>query len=490
MKSITKEINGCKYLSEVYKELPSGYLINKGITGCGGTTVELLAKRNSIILCPTKNLVTSKTKDGYLGVTGDTTNPQIKNYLKSNISYKKILATYDALERLMQIIDNYEEYFLLIDEYHLLFNDYSFRDEAILYVLNNFRKFNRWAFLTATPLKEEFILKELRDIDQLNLEWVNSKLVDIKIKDTYFIQKELINLIELYKDRNLHIFLNSISTINTIADKLNLTDYRIVCSEHSKLKPKNFAKINSKVRKINFYTSCAFEGCDIYDPDGYCIIVCDTHVATTILDISTKVRQVCGRLRDSKYKDKVTLILNTSKHRYAGTTKQEFMNNVDKSIFKGNNWCKIYREASAIDKDTLDASYNKDTFATFYVRKYNNTYYYDENLKSMDVYNYNLISEIYNSTISVFTECINNNMIPSIEKSKSVKGLTWVIQKLQELNKLEYTYEQLENIFKPLFIEHNLKWSKNTSIKNFFPTCTKKQKMIKGTRSTFYKFDI
>ena len=40
----------------------------------------------------------------------------------------------------------------------------------------------------------------------------------------------------------------------------------------------------------------------------------DTNISTTILDISTKIRQVCGRLRDSKYKDQCTLILNTSKH--------------------------------------------------------------------------------------------------------------------------------------------------------------------------------
>ena len=46
-------------------------------------------------------------------------------------SFKKIVATYDALPKLMECIPNYKDYFLLIDEYHLLFNDYSFRGEII-----------------------------------------------------------------------------------------------------------------------------------------------------------------------------------------------------------------------------------------------------------------------------------------------------------------------------------------------------------------------
>lgn len=69
-----------------------------------------------------------------------------------------------------------------------------------------------------------------------------------------------------------------------------------------------------------------------------------------------------------------------------------------------------------------------------------------------------------------------------------LKGLTWVINKLKELNKLEYTYEELETVFKPLFEEHNLKWNKNTSIKNFFPKFDKIRKQIKGNRDTIYKF--
>lgn len=475
-----------KFLSEICYDIPSHKLINKGITGCGGTTVELKSKRSSIILCPTKNLVTSKSNNKYLGVTGDTLITTIKNYINSEIKYKKIIATYDSLSRLINIIPNYYEYFLLIDEYHLLFNDYSFRSDAILFILNNFRKFKNWAFLTATPLRDEFILEELKDIEQLTYEWEGATKVNITIKDTCFIQKELLNLIDVYKDRNLHIFLNSVSTIYKITEKLNPETFRVVCSENSKTKIKNFSKINDPIKKYNFYTSCSFEGCDIYDPDGYCIILSDTNIATTILDISTKIRQVCGRLRDSKYKDYITLILNTNKHRYAGTNKNDFLQEVEKCKFAGNNWCRIYNNSNEIDKDTLNRSYNKDTFATMYIRKYNGKYFYDENLRKMDLYNYNLINEIYNCSISVLTECNKYNMVTTIESSS--KGLEWIKQVMNNLNKYEYTYQELENIFSPLFKEHNLKWDKTRFIK-LFPNHIKKRKQIKGERSTYYIFN-
>lgn len=54
------------------------------------------------------------------------------------------------------------------------------------------------------------------------------------------------------------------------------------------------------------------------------VILSDTSLSTTILDISTKIRQVCGRIRNSKYKDECILVLNTRHHRYANVPKNQF----------------------------------------------------------------------------------------------------------------------------------------------------------------------
>jgi len=44
-----------KFLSDEFSKIPSRCLFNKGITGCGGTTLEIESKRNSIILVPNKS---------------------------------------------------------------------------------------------------------------------------------------------------------------------------------------------------------------------------------------------------------------------------------------------------------------------------------------------------------------------------------------------------------------------------------------------------
>ena len=136
---------------------------------------------------------------------------------------------------------------------------------------------------------------------------------------------------------------------------------------------------------------------------------------------------------------------------------------------------------------TGQAIWPSEHISNIFVRKYRNDYFYDENLRKMDLYNYNLINEIYDSSISVITECSNYGFIP-VKQKVTATGLTWIIEKLKELNKYEYTYDELESIFEPLFKEHNLKWNKNTSIKIFFPEFEKTRRQVKGIRSTIYKF--
>ena len=300
------------YLNETIKLLPSHCLLNKGITGCGGTTVELESKRDSIILCPTRNLVTSKSSIGYFGVDGKVSINDIKNYLIQEKSYKKIVATYDALPKLMKAIPDYENY--------LLFNDYSFRSEPIRFILDNFKEFKDWCFMTATPLKDEFILDELKDIDKVNYKWTNSIPVKINIKNTCYIQKTLLEYVDLIVNKN---------------------------------------------------------------------------------------------------------------------------------------------------KSGL---------------------FYDNNLKKIDIYNYNLISEIYNNSISVIGEMSEEHFTPIKSQSDNEKQVAdWI---LNNLIKSRYTYKELETIFTPLFEEHGLKWSKNTSIKYYFPPFTKSAHTKDGVKERYYDFNI
>lgn len=472
------------YLSNKFEQLPSNCIFNKGMTGCGGSYLELHSKRDSIILVPTVELVKNKTEKGIQPIYSAVKDSAVTKYLESDIPYKKIIGTYDSISRIIRLIDP-KKYFLLIDEYHVLFNSYVFRDEAIKNVLNHYKDFKAFCFMSATPLEDLCILKELEDIDQITLKWKDSVPVKINIIDTYFTTNELFNLFNNDTNPgNWHIFLNSVGTIRQIVPKLD-DEYKVVCSAINKRQAKlNYGTTLDKPKKYNFYTSCSFEGCDIYDKYGKTVIVCDTSISTTILDISTLIRQICGRLRDSVYKDQITLILNTQKHRYAAVKPYNFQLMVQDNIRDGKRCEEQFRNFSDRDKALERRKYSPETYNSFYANMYEGNIFYDDNLRRMDEYNYKLVSEIYDNSITVMKKCEETHFEST---NQFTKGDTWVKEKL--LNK-EYTYEEIESIFKPIAESLGLTWSRRTSIDEFFPHYIKKRKIIQGIKHTVYKFNF
>lgn len=485
IKKMIKEIITDKtYLSQVMDKLPSKTLLNKGVTGCGGTYLELHTDRNSLVLVPTIELAKNKYEDGFLIVYGKVTNKSIMDYINSDIPYKKIISTYDSLGRILDLCPIVTSYFLLVDEYHILFNSYSFRNEAILNILKLYEKFDDYVFMTATPLDDDNILDEIKHLDIVNIKWEKAQPIKLNLLDVSFTTKELIKIIFKDSDVNYHIFLNSIRTIKEVINKSKITDYKIVCSEVARLRNKtlNMGTTLDKVCKYNFYTSAAFEGCDIYDPNGKTIILCDTNIATTILDISTLIRQICGRLRDSIYKEEIILILNTDKHRYAGITPKMFKERVHENILFGKYTAnKFNNDPDKLYKEKELRSYSADKYNSFYVNLYNNKLFFDDNLRKLDEHNYKLITEIYNTSISVIKEGEKHNITIVNPKDK-----TWIEAKLE---KKSYFYSELEELFADDFLKLGITFN-GYIIKDYFPTFTKTRKIKNKIRETYYKFEI
>ena len=74
------------------------------------------------------------------------------------------MATYDAIPRVAEIAgaEIYAKALLLVDEYHRLLFDYSFR--AITGLLAEMLKFSRATYMSATPIEREFLLDELQTL--------------------------------------------------------------------------------------------------------------------------------------------------------------------------------------------------------------------------------------------------------------------------------------------------------------------------------------
>ena len=485
---MVQKIENAKYLSDVYDFIPEDVILNKGITGCGGTHLELNSKRNSIILVPTIELIKNKLTQNIQPVYGDIPNSDIVSYLYNHTGYKKLIGTYDSLQRISQLI-NPKDYFLLVDEYHLMFNAYSYRNKAILYILDHYKDYNHFCFMSATPLNDLCILKELEDIPQLTLEWVNAKKVKIDIIDTYYTMRSLKQLIQSEDSVNWHIFLNSVRSIKNFVEHYQIDDYRIICSQTARkgFKKLKFASTKDPVAKYNFYTSCSFEGTDLMDPLGKTVIVCDTNIATTILDISTLIRQICGRLRDSIYKNQVTLILNTNNHRYANVPKSVFEHELSKNIQCGKRTEEQFKCASDFDKYLELRKYNSEIYNSFYINRIEDKLFYDDNLRKIDEYNYHLVSEIYSSSISVLTECESSYLEPDIKSGNAITVPSWILENLTEK---WYGYDELEHIFSPLFKQNGLVYNRQNSIISYFPKYEKKRICKNGDRKIYYRFKL
>ena len=210
-------------MSECISELPSNCIFNKGITGSGGTTLELKSNRNSIICVPNISLVLNKQSKDVFGVYGKTSNGDIKDYLNSDTKYKKFIVVYDSLPRLIDIIGElvYNDYFLLIDEYHILFNSYVFRNKAVRNILSSFRFFKNFCFMTATPLEEEFLLEELKDIPVVEAVWNNITTVKVQsVRCKSKVKETVAQLIMNFKDgeckENAYFFVNSVGYITDL----------------------------------------------------------------------------------------------------------------------------------------------------------------------------------------------------------------------------------------------------------------------------------
>ena len=443
------------YLSEIPNfKLPSKVLINKGKVGCGGTTVALTDSRDTIVCVPFVNLIKNKCKQNkeVLGVYSGVTVDKINEYVETH-KIKKIMCTYDQLPRLASIVGY--NYFLLVDELHLLFLQYIFRDTAIRGVLNEYKNFKDWAFLTATPIESEFMLDELKDIPVYNIEWESKREITVEAVKCDSVKSTIASIIEKFLNNeiegNAHIFVNSVKFIATMIKYFDFeeTQCRAIWSKNNK-EYKNYcagipnSDTLSKPKKINFYTSTCFEGCDLYDEDGKIFIVSDSSKAQTLLDISTSIRQIAGRIRNTKY-DKIYHLFSNTRYN-TDLSYEEFKEYALNEAEEAKKYASRINSDAELLKGTKSSEY-------VYLYKNENGFEFDKNLILIDIFNYKN-NNTYSLSVNMLNEYANNNIkvnLTSDDKKIKIasKTITWkeYVKRYCELKKSEYYIgEELELI--------------------------------------------
>ena len=332
-----------RYLSELpefQNGLPIG-VINKTKTDVGGTYVAANCDSNYIIVCPFRDLVDSIAADknnryNIFKCYGGTREYEFKKYLKENTTYK-IAVTYDSLPKLLRWLGTTEGWKVLVDEYHLILEDMDFRYNAIDGLLNEIKKFEHYSFLSATPIDLDFEIDFIKSLPHYKVVWDGlQKITPMRYKASS-LTKGLARLIQIYLNegfrvpdvngelsevKELYIFLNSVTTIKQIVDTLELSpdEVKICCAtriRNTKILGEKYEieSVSSPNKRINFFTKKCFQGCNIFTNNGLIIVASDAYKTQTLVDISTTLEQIAGRLR---YNDEYQNIFrNTLIHLYS-----------------------------------------------------------------------------------------------------------------------------------------------------------------------------
>ena len=354
-----------RYLSEFLEDLPDNGFLNKVLTGCGNTFLALTNKRNYVIAVPYISLIRNKLASNptALGVWGDTKDSQIIEYLNSDVEFKKILVTYDSLARLTKMI-NPKEYKILIDEAHKLIDSASFRPNAIETVLENYTKYKNFCFATATPVKDKYQLPELVSIQKYKVEWESIKpvIIEYSVYDKDLNKRIAILIIKFLNgelEGNPYFFINSITSIIQIIRHLkqagydNPELYKIICGDNDSNLNKIQKALGEKyiiefttdpLKRITFCTATLFEGSDLYDREGVTYIITDGAKDHTKYDVLTTLPQIIGRLRDSRYKGTV-YVLMTKSYYFSYTSPEEFEIEVRKQLANADKIVEVFQQS-------------------------------------------------------------------------------------------------------------------------------------------------
>ncbi|TXG81242.1 MAG: hypothetical protein E6R13_06515 [Spirochaetes bacterium] len=317
------------YFSEFLDDLPHNAYIDKQVTGCGGTTLVLTNKESYVVAVHSKAMVYNKSiqHKNVLGMTGDTKDEEITDYLKGGW-VKKIIVTYDSLPRLLKFIDP-TFYRLLVDEVQVLIRYAGeFKMKVCNDLLNSTYKFKSTSFLTATPTKRNYLPKSLQELEYVEYVWkaATKPLIKHAYVGNQLNTKVISFILDKYNntDKEVYVFYNSRSGVASAIKKLikaepniKLDDIHVIFADNDenneyfrKMLGKHFKityplnRIGNEVvknnKRINFVSSFGFEGIDFYCENPITLIVSNSQAKSMRYDISIDLPQIVGRFRSTR----------------------------------------------------------------------------------------------------------------------------------------------------------------------------------------------
>lgn len=423
-------------------ELPKG-IVNKGITGCGATTLAIEDEHKSIIFSPRINLIKNKSRQhkGTLAVYGDVSNLEIEDYLR-NSPKPKLLATYDSIPRLSNIIKDKSDWRVVVDEYQYILIDSGFKSETEMLLLEELKKYPYVTYLSATPIADKYMLQMdwFKDLPYTILEWSN---VEKRFVNRVQSKNPINNAVEIVRNyqRGIYastlvdgervqskecvIFLNSVTNIVNIikqtglqSDEVNIIvaftgENEFLVKKLGKDKQGRYYEIGciplegEPHKKFTFCTSTAFAGCDFYSTCASTFVVSDNKKANTSIDIATELAQIAGRqrLECNPFRNTITFIYNvdvgeSKESSYKATLNEKWQKSVKNANYKNSVTDKDLKED--LIKETNDSQrLNKYSISYVWYDSVNQRFSVNRMAYLNDNFSYDVQKENYLDGISV-----------------------------------------------------------------------------------------
>lgn len=271
--------------------------------------------------------------------------------------------------------------------------------------------------MSATPISPDFTPSVLDGIEQIDAVWENTDTLVVKLEQTNNPYVKAANIINSYKrdgfitiegkkSYEAFFFINSVRDIAAILKHCNLSndEVKIVCADNepNRVKLSGYTISNSRAanKKFTFITSKSFEGADYFSDTGLCFVVSNSRNKNTLLDISTDIYQIAGRIRTetNPFRNILVHIFNTSGKRKLNLdiTYNEYKLVIQNKI-KGAN---VIINAANADEDAKNMV--EQMIRNEYIMKdETGNYSLNDMLIKLDLFNYKIEQQIYKTGVQL-----------------------------------------------------------------------------------------
>ena len=258
----------------------------------------------------------------------------------------KVLVTYDSFRILKDILEEFDRYQVIIDEFQSIFTDSRFKADVELEFVNVLQGVQKVCYVSATPMLDQYLamIPEFADLPYYELDWESAdpsriRKPNLKVRiinsiytparkicadyksgrfETFSQVDKRTGQIKTVVSREAMIYVNSVKNITQIIKKCNLTpnETTILCSNT----PDNLKKIQKEIGRAwtigkvplkgeprKMFTLCTrtvYLGADFYSDNARTFIFSDANVDCLSVDIRLDLRQILGRQRLTEKMDK------------------------------------------------------------------------------------------------------------------------------------------------------------------------------------------